>query len=315
MTARAPLRLAGAWLPAVLAWLALLLPAILAPARAAPVELPKLEARVTDLTSTLDAARAQALEARLAAIESARGAQVAILLLPTTGDETIEQFAIRLAEAWKIGHKGRDDGVIVIVAKEDRKMRIEVGYGLEGTLPDAVASRIIRERMVPAFKQGDFAGGLEATVTAIEAALGGKAADVDAAPLHPLNPPAGGNREMEWVGRLFAEYGIWLLFLMGFAGVLQRTFGLLGALSAAAVGGWIVFRVFEHWLGAPAGALFFLVVSYAKPSPVSAQGRVGGGSTWSTGGSSHSSGSFSSGGDGFSGGGGSFGGGGSSGSW
>ncbi len=297
MTARAPLRLAGVWLPAVLAWLALLVLAILAPARAAPIALPKLEARVTDLTATLDAARMQALEARLAAIESARGAQVAILLLPTTGEESIEQFAIRLAEAWKIGHKGRDDGVIVIVAKDDRKMRIEVGYGLEGTLPDAVASRIIRERMVPAFKQGDFAGGLEATVTAIEAALGG----ADALPA-VVTEPSGGI-DLREPGK-----APWLFMAIVASGFLHALLGVFGSLVGAAIGGWVGYLVFGSVLGGAIAAVVVFVLSFARMGGGGRGGRGGlGGGGWSSGG-------FSSGG-GFSGGGGGFGGGGSSGSW
>jgi uncharacterized membrane protein YgcG len=95
-----------------------------------------------------------------------------VLLLPTTEPETIEQFGIRLAEAWKIGRKGADDGLIIIVAKDDRRMRIEVGYGLEGRIPDAIASRIVNERMAPAFRQGDFFGGLDAAIAALDQALG-----------------------------------------------------------------------------------------------------------------------------------------------
>ena len=295
MIVRAPWCRAGAWLPAVLAWLALLLPAILAPAQAAPITLPKLEARVTDLTATLDAARREALEARLTAIESARGAQVAILVLPTTGEESIEQFGIRLAEAWKIGHAKRDDGVIVIVAKDDRKMRIEVGYGLEGTLPDAVAARIVRERMAPAFKQGDFAGGLEAAVTAIEAALGG----ADALPA-VVTEPSGGLDLHE------PDKAPWLFMAIVASGFLHAILGLFGSLVGAAIGGWVGYLVFGSVLGGAIAAVVIFVLSFA---------RVGGGGRGGLGGGGWSSGGFSSGGGGFSGGGGSFGGGGSSGSW
>ena len=162
-----------AW-PALLILLGLaLLPAI--GRSAEPVPLPALTTRVTDLTGTLDASQRGRLEARLAAIDRSGRAQVAVLLLPTTQPETIEQFGIRLAEAWKVGRKGADDGVIVIVAKDDRKMRIEVGYGLEGPIPDAIARRIIAERMAPAFKQGDFFGGLLAAVEALDAATGAPA--------------------------------------------------------------------------------------------------------------------------------------------
>ena len=151
-------------LRALLAAAFLLLPA----AGAAEVAVPPLKSRVTDLTGTLDAGEKSALEQSLAAFEAKKGAQIAVLLLPTTQPEAIEQFGIRLAEAWKIGHQGADNGVIVIVAKNDRKMRIEVGYGLEGAIPDAVASRIIAERMAPLFKQGDFFGGLRAAIEGLD---------------------------------------------------------------------------------------------------------------------------------------------------
>ena len=135
-----------------------------APAAHAQIPLPQLEARVTDLTGTLTAAQQSALEEKLAAFEARKGAQIAVLILPTTEPEDIAQFGIRLAEAWKLGRKGVDDGAILIVAKDDRAMRIEVQYGLEGVLTDATASRIINDTIVPLFKQGDFYGGINAGV-------------------------------------------------------------------------------------------------------------------------------------------------------
>jgi len=109
------------------------------------VAIPTLSARVTDLTGTLGAGQKVALEQKLAAFEARKGAQVVVLVLPSTQPETIEQFGIRLLDTWKIGRKGVDDGVILIVAKDDRRLRIEVGYGLEGRLNDATAKRIISE--------------------------------------------------------------------------------------------------------------------------------------------------------------------------
>ena len=120
------------------------------------VAIPPLTARVTDLTGTLNPDQQTQLTGALAKIETAKGTQVAIVMLPTTQPESIEQFGIRLADAWKVGRKGVDDGVIVIVAKDDRRMRIEVGYGLEGAIPDAIAKRIVSDVMAPRFKQGDF---------------------------------------------------------------------------------------------------------------------------------------------------------------
>ncbi len=186
----------SAWL--ALVWLALL-PAAAGAADLVP--LPALAARVTDLTGTLDATQRGRLEAQVAAIDRAGRAQIAVLLLPTTQPETIEQFGIRLAEAWKIGHKGADNGVIVIVAKNDRKMRIEVGYGLEGPIPDAIASRIVNERMAPVFRQGDFFGGLQTAIAALDQTLGGAGRPGEAAPA-PIAAPQGGEQP-DWIEWLF----------------------------------------------------------------------------------------------------------------
>jgi uncharacterized protein len=273
-----------------LLWLALL-PAT---GRAAePVPLPALNARVTDLTATLDATQRGRLEAQLAAIDRAGKAQVAVLLLPTTEPETIEQFGIRLAEAWKVGRKGADDGLIIIVAKNDRRMRIEVGYGLEGRIPDAIASRIVNERMAPAFKQGDFFGGLAAAIAAVDQALGGTAGAAEAA-LPAAAPVAstGGAMQGDWIE--------WLFMLAMGAGVLRAIFGLLGSLAAAAVGGWLGFMVFgSTGIALVAGVVVFLL-SFVSLAGGGRGGGFGGGM---------------SGGGGFSGGGGGFGGGGASGRW
>lgn len=257
---------------------------------AEPVPLPALAARVTDLTATLDETQRGRLEAQLAAIDRAGGAQIAILLLPSTQPETIEQFGIRLAEAWKIGHKGADNGIVIIVAKNDRKMRIEVGYGLEGSIPDAVAKRIVAERMAPLFKQGDFFGGLRAAVESLAQALGAPAAG-DAVPVPVEAAPADtGGEHPDWIQ--------WLFMLVVGAGVLRLLFGLLGSLAAAAVGGWLGFMVFGSLAIGVGAAVLIFVMSFVN---LFSGGFSGGGG-------------FSSGG-GFSGGGGGFGGGGASGDW
>lgn len=124
------------------------------------VAVPPLSSPVTDLAGALTPDQSAALDAKLRAFESAQGSQVAVLIVPTTQPEEIEQYAIRVAEAWKIGRGGVDDGAILLVALEDRRVRIEVGYGLEGALPDATANRIIEEDIVPQFRRGDFAGGI-----------------------------------------------------------------------------------------------------------------------------------------------------------
>ena len=136
--------------------------------------------RVTDLTSTLDAGQIQALEAKLAAFESRKGSQIAVLLVPSTQPETIEQYGIRVVDSWKLGRKGVDDGVLLLIAKDDRKLRIEVGYGLEGALNDATAKRIVSEIIGPDFKRGEFYAGIDAGVDAIIKVVEGE----------PLPPPA-----------------------------------------------------------------------------------------------------------------------------
>jgi len=130
----------------------------------AQVAVPDLSRRVTDLTATLGADQVATLESKLAAFEAQQGSQIAVLILPTTQPEDIDQFGIRVAEQWKIGRAKIDDGVILIVAKEDRKLRLEVGYGLEGAIPDAIAKRVIAETITPYFKAGDFYGGIDAGV-------------------------------------------------------------------------------------------------------------------------------------------------------
>src|SRR5574341_427136 len=131
------------------------------------LDVPPLRGRVNDLAGLLPGGQAQALEERLRQFEEQTGHQIAVLTIPTLEGEDLEGFSIRVAETWKIGKKGFDNGVILLVVHNDRKLRIEVGYGLERVLPDAVASRIIREVIVPRFRENDFAGGVEAGVEAI----------------------------------------------------------------------------------------------------------------------------------------------------
>ncbi len=130
-------------------------------ALAALVEVPNFSAHVVDLTQTLTASQQTALEEKLANFQATKGSQIAVLIVPTTQPEAIEQYAIRVVDTWKVGREKIDDGILVLVAKDDRKMRIEVGYGLEGAVTDLYAKRIISETMTPHFKQGDFAGGLD----------------------------------------------------------------------------------------------------------------------------------------------------------
>lgn len=152
----------------VLSLLALLLVGVMSLARAdtSPIGV-ALDQRVIDLTNTLDSTTTQRLKNQLAELEQRKGAQVAVLLVPTTGSDGIEDYANQLFRAWKLGRKDVDDGILLVVAKDDRKVRIEVGYGLEGIVTDLLAHRIIEERITPAFRQGDFAGGVQQGVDAL----------------------------------------------------------------------------------------------------------------------------------------------------
>ncbi|MEW5710489.1 MAG: YgcG family protein, partial [Pseudomonadota bacterium] len=193
---------------------------LLAALAALPVQaqapVPELRARVTDLTGTLSAGERRALEQRLEAFEKEKGSQIAVLIVPTVRPETIEQYAIRVAERWKLGREGIDDGVLVLVAKEDRELRIEVGYGLEGALPDAIAKRIIDEVVVPRFRQGDFYGGLSAGVERIIAVIQGE----------PLPPPREGKSRRGPPAAALEFLFVAGFFLVTFGGlVLRALFG------------------------------------------------------------------------------------------
>src|SRR5258705_10006241 len=143
-------------------------------AASAEVAVPPLTGRVVDQTGTLSSGDIASLTQTLKNLELRKGSQIAVLIVPTTAPETIEQYAIRVAEAWKIGRKKIDDGALVVVAKDDRKLRIEVGYGLEGALTDVTSKRIIDEIITPRFRNGDFAGGISAGVDRIIGVIDGE---------------------------------------------------------------------------------------------------------------------------------------------
>jgi len=267
------------------------------------VAVPPLKARVTDLTGTLGADQIGTLEDRLRGFERRKGSQVAVLILPTTQPETIEQYSIRVADAWKVGRAKIDDGVILVIAKDDRKLRIEVGYGLEGAIPDAVAKRVVSDVIAPHFRAGDFYGGIAAGTDALMKLIDGE-------PLPVPKAQDGSQSGGEDYGNLFVILLVAFFFL---GGVLPR---ILGRPLGAAVTGGIV--GVAAWLAAGlAMAIFVGVFAFILTLIVSASGftpgRWGGGG-WSSGGSS-GGGGFGGGGGGFSGGGGGFGGGGASGSW
>lgn len=274
------------------AWLALA--GLLGPARA-DVPIPPLSARVTDLTGTLTAQQKGELESRIAAFEAKRGSQIAVLMLPTTKPEEIEQFSIRLAEAWKIGRRKVDDGLILVVAKDDRRLRIEVGYGLEGAIPDALARRIIDERITPRFKEGDFYGGVRDGVDQLI-----RLAEGEKLPEPAARAASRGDRDP--VSALF-DYAVpALVFIVIAGGVLKLLLGrFAGSLATGALLG-LAALLFLNVIAAIVAAVMGFLFAFANTG----SGRGGGWS--SSGGSSSSSGSFG-------GGGGSFGGGGASGRW
>jgi uncharacterized protein len=284
----------------------------------ADVAVPPLSGRVVDQTGTLSSGDVAALTQALKALELRKGSQIAVLIVPTTQPETIEQYSIRAAEVWKIGRKKIDDGALLVIAKNDRKLRIEVGYGLEGALNDATAKRIIDEIITPKFRSGDFAGGISAGVDRIVRVVDGEPLPPPAARAAPVSSSS--NSDLYQFFNPLNPFTIIFILLLG--GALRHLVGrLLGSLASGGLIGFLVWFVFGSLiLSALAGivASVFTMFSDAitAPSPAGrgrGGGWVGGGSggSWSGGGSS--SGSSDSGG--FSGGGGSFGGGGASGSW
>lgn len=260
----------------------------------AQVSVPPLTGRVTDQTATLTAEQKAALEQTLQAFEARKGSQIAVLIVPTTAPETIEQYALRVAEQWKLGRKKVDDGAVLVVAKDDRALRIEVGYGLEGALNDATSKRIISEIITPRFKQGDFYGGITAGVDQIIRVIDGE-------PLpKPKGKPAGDTADIQ-------QY-IPVIFILALVvgGMLRAMLGRFpGALvtgGAVAIIAWLFAGAVSIALVAGVIALFFTLLG----------GGMGGHGI----GSHHGgSGRGGFGGGGFSGGGGGFGGGGASGRW
>jgi len=286
------------------------------------IAVPPLQGHLTDLTKTLSAEQAQAIEQSLTVFENRKGTQIAILILPSTGPEPIEPFSIRVAEKWKIGRKRQDDGVILVIAKSDRTVRIEVGYGLEGVLTDLYSQRIISDILLPHFKRNDFYGGITAGIADIiqridqepvadesSATEPSTKTAPDAAPRKslagtPIETPIG---TPDWMSNL-------MLILIGallVGGVLRLTFGRIpGALLTGVLVTLIAWFVI--------GALFFSVVAGTVALGLTLWGGgllgiaarlLGRG----RGGGRGGGGGF--GGGGFRGGGGGFGGGGGSGRW
>jgi len=265
-----------------------------APVVHADVAVPPLTARVTDLTGTLSQNQQARLIQELQAFEARKGSQIAVLIIPTTQPESIEQYSIRVVDAWKLGRKGVDDGALLLIAKDDHKMRIEVGYGLEGILPDAIASRIIRETITPHFKQGDFYGGIQAGLDRMMRVIDGE----------PL--PAPSQRNTSWAGvQNFLPVAIVLVFIV--AGILRAIFGRLGgALVTGGFSALLLWFIISSLLGSVLMGVVVFLFALASGQrfgygPFSGFGGFGGGGFGGSGG--------------FSGGGGGFGGGGASGGW
>ncbi len=252
--------------------------------------IPVLKARVTDLTQTLSAEQQSQLDAKLSAFEQQSGSQIAVLIVPSTQPEDIAQYSIRVADAWKLGREKPDDGLLILVAKDDHKMRIEVGYGLEGAIPDLTAKRIITEVMAPSFKQGDFYGGINNALDKLIALISGEQ-------LPAPNKQSSDNLSFENILPILLFGGLIL------GGILRAIFGNFfgGALNGGAIG-------VLAWLlgGGIFAAILFGVIAFlfTLVGPVGLSQQGGGGF-----------GGGRSGGGGFSGGGGGFGGGGASGNW
>ena len=273
----------------------------------ADVAVPPLTARVIDLTGTLSGGAVNRIETKLADLEAKKGSQIAVLIVPTTQPEEIEQYGIRVAEQWKLGRKGVDDGAILLVAKDDRRARIEVGYGLEGALPDAIANRIIDETVTPHFKLGDYDGGVEAGVDQMIAVVNGE----------PLPEP---DRKWEHHGRLGNLLPLLLVVVFVASGVLRAIFGrLFGSVATGGlVGGiaWLLSHLLPIGVGAGVHRILICDAARVDARLVDGRRRVGRRPRRRSGrGLGGGFGGRGGGGGGFSGGGGGFGGGGASGSW
>jgi len=270
---------------------------------AADVAVPPLTGRVVDQTGTLTSDDITALTSTLKDLATRKGSQIAVLIVPTTEPESIEQFSIRVAEAWKIGRKKIDDGALLVVAKNDRHLRIEVGYGLEGVLTDVTSKRIIDEDITPKFKSGDFAGG-------ITAGIGRMIRLIDGEQLPAPEPPHWQDSNLLSHFDPFNPFVIVGFIVLG--SMLRAIFGrLLGSAATGSVVATVAWFIAGS-LGVSVllGGIAFVIAMFADTfTSGGSPGRYGGGLSgggWSGGGSS---------GGGFSGGGGGFGGGGASGKW
>ena len=276
---------------------ALLLVSLFALAEDRPI--PALTGRVVDENGSLTAGQKRALEEKLQAFEQRKGSQIAVLITGTTFPEPIESYSIRVADAWKIGRKGVSDGILVVVAKSDRVMRLEVGYGLEGAIPDAMARRLIDEVFIPGFREGNFYEGLSAGVDRMIKVIDGE-------PLPEVSQSNAGRGDPRSIESYFV---LFIVATLAFGGLLRRLLGRLPAALVVGAGiGFLAWLIVAPLLVALlVGAVALVVTLFGGGMP----GRLGGGGF---GGGGFGGGGFGGGG-GFSGGGGGFGGGGASGRW
>lgn len=300
----------GPWIcAALLLLLSLVAPLLAAAQQLAPV--PELDSPVVDTSGTLDGATVQRLEAQALALQQRKGSQLQVLVVPTTLPEDIAQYAVRVYDQWRLGREGVDDGVLLVVAIDDRRVRIEVGYGLEGAIPDATASRVIQEYLVPRFRAGDFAGGI-AEASGVLVAL------VDGEPLPaPMTDQRPGGSGGGWLIGLFAAFIVAQVVRGMFSRAPRPLRGVLGAGAAGGVALLFSGLLLVGGIGAMIGLLSGLA-SLARPGRY-ANDRGWGGGGWGGppfgggGGGGFGGGGF--GGGGWGGGGGFSGGGGASGSW
>jgi uncharacterized protein len=294
-------------------WLAALWLGLMHPCAAQPtggvLPVPELSARVMDQTGTLSGAQRQQLEDKLAAFEASNGTQIVILLVPTTQPEDVAAYANRVFNAWKPGRKGIGDGLLLVVAKQDRKMRVEVSRALEGAVPDLAAKRIIDEVLTPSFRQGDFAGGLEQASERLMALVRGEGLPEPA-------PRRAASDETDWMNLAVLLF----IALPVLGSIMRRILGhKLGTLATGGVIGYLTFMFTTSLLLAGAAAVLGMLLSFVAGtslgSALLSSGRRGG--PWGGGtGGDWGSGGFGGGGGGFSSGGGGDGaGGGASGDW
>ena len=281
---------------------------------------PALTARVIDQTGTLDAAQKKALEAKLSALEKAKGSQVVVLMVPTTAPEDIASYTQRVGDTWKIGRKDVGDGVLLVVAKDDRKMRIAPAKTLEGAVPDVLAARIIDETMKPLFRAGDFAGGIGGAVDQITGLINGEALPPPQWENSSSSGGGEGSGNTNDTGMGWQDLAIFLFFAVFIGGAIVRS--ILGnKLGAVVMGGGAGIAAFvvtsSIAIAAVAGILALVVTLFGAATGAMLPTTRRGGGGWSGGGGGGGwSGGSSGGGGGFSsGGGGNFGGGGASGDW